>query len=103
MPHFGTIVAYFVPIMEYKPRQNGRWLQKMVIFLVFGLFTARAQAQLLAPTITVSASSTNVSIGDTVTVTVVAHCNIGVLSSATCLFSNGSLPTNAVFSILSGL
>lgn len=103
MPHFGTTVASFVSNMEYKRRQNRRWLQKMIIFLVFGLFTARAQAGLLAPTITVSASSTNVSIGDSVTITVVAHCNLGVLSSASCLFSNGSLPTNVVFSLLSGV
>lgn len=103
MPHFGTIVAFSVSIMECKHRQNRPWFQKMLIFLVFGLFTARAQAGLLAPAITVSTSSTNVSIGDSVTVTVVAHCNLGVLSSASCLFSNGSLPTNVVFSILSGV
>jgi hypothetical protein len=89
--------------MEHKIRQNRRWFQKMLIFLVFGLFTARAQAQLLAPTITVSTSSTNVSIGDSVTITVVAHCNVGVLSSVSCLLNNGSLPTNAVFSLLSGV
>jgi hypothetical protein len=91
--------------MDYKRRQNRRWVQRMLIFLVFGLFTARAQAGLVAPTVTVSTSSTNVSIGDNVTITVVAHCNLGVLSSVSCLFGNGngSLPTNTVFSILSGV
>lgn len=81
-----------------------RWVQKIVILLLFGLFNAStAEAQLLAPTIAVSCSSTNVPIGGSATVTVVAHCNLGVLDSESCLFNNGSLPTNAVFSILSGV
>jgi len=73
------------------------------MFLVFGLFTATAQAGLLAPTISVSPSGTNVSNGDTVTFTVVAHCTLGLLSSDSCQFNNSSLPTNVTFTTVSGV
>lgn len=91
-------------MMEQKRRIYRRWFQKIAILLLFGLFnTATAEAQLLAPQITVSTSSTNVSIGDSVTITVIAQCNLGVLTTASCQLNNGSLPVNAVFSILSGV
>lgn len=90
--------------MEFKRHISERWVRKMVILLVFGLFMmVRAQAQLLAPTITVSPSYTNVSNGDTVTFTVVAHCTLGVLNSDSCKYNNGPLPTNATFTATAGI
>jgi hypothetical protein len=83
--------------MDYKRRQNRRWFQKMLMFLVFGLFTARAQAQiviLLPANITVQPLSTNVQKGDTATFKVSANCTLGVIYSVTWL-RNGSPITNA--------
>ena len=83
--------------MESKRKiNNGRWFQKVLITLIFGLFTAKAQAQgLLPPVLTVSPSSTNVQNGDTVTFNVSAYCTIGVLTSVQWQFNGGALPTNA--------
>ena len=92
--------------MEYKQRQNRRWIQKMVIFLVFGLFiTARAEAQILGlgpPVITVQPMGTNVQNGDTVTFTTSAYCTLGDICAVTWVFKNGKLPTNATVTV-SGL
>jgi hypothetical protein len=108
MPHFGTTVAYFVPIMEYKRQQNRRWFQKMLIFLIFGLFTARTQAQigiLLPANVTVQPLSTNVQNGDTATFNVSAYCTLGVIYSVTWLYNGAPIPaTNTtVTSSSSGL
>jgi hypothetical protein len=98
VPHFGTIVAYSVSIMDYKRRQNRRWFQKMLIFLVFGLFTVRAQAQLgilLPANITAQPLSTNVQNGDTATFTVSANCTGGgEIYSVTWLFNGKPISTN---------
>jgi hypothetical protein len=91
--------------MDYKRRQNRRWFRKTVILLVFGLFTAQAQAQILglgAPIITVQPIGTNVQNGDTVTLTTSAYCTLGDICAVTWVFNNGKdgeLPTNAVVSI----
>ena len=107
MPHFGTTVASFVSIMEYKRQQNRRWFQKMVIFLAFGLFTARAQAQigiLLPANVTVQPLSTNVQNGDTATFNVSAYCTLGVIYSVTWLYNGSPIPaTNAVSGSTIGL
>jgi Immunoglobulin I-set domain len=63
--------------MDYKRQQNRRWFQKMLVFLVFGLFTAQAQAQLgilLPANIGVQPLSTNVQNGDTATFSASATC-----------------------------
>jgi len=89
--------------MEAERRINRRWFQNLVIFLVFGLFiTANAKAGLLAPTLTVSTSSTNVSKGDTVTISIQSSVTVGVLSSIGCQFSGGAFPTNASFTTSGG-
>ena len=73
------------------------------MFLVFGLFfMANAKAGLLAPSLTVSPATTNVSKGDTVTIYVQSSVTIGVLSSVSCQFSGGSFPTNASFTTVGG-
>jgi hypothetical protein len=96
--------------MEASRRMKRLRFLRTLVFVLFGLFnTARAEAQLLAPTITVSPSTTNVSIGDTVTFTIVAHCNLGVLTSFSCVFSGnqlingGALPTNAILNTVNGI
>lgn len=90
--------------MELKTRTGLSRLAKALFSLLFGVFfTGKAVGQLLAPSITVSPSSTNVQNGDTVTFTVVEHCTVGLLSSDSCSFNNGALPTNAVFIAISGL
>ena len=100
MANFGTTVAAFVSNMEAKRRINGRWFQSVVFFAIFGLFTAKVQAQiginLLPPTVTVPALSTNVSIGDTATFSASAGCVLPAeLSSTSWQFNGGPLPTNA--------
>jgi len=68
--------------MENKIRFGNRQLfQKALIYLVFGLFTAKAEAlQILpAPEITAQPLSTNVQEGDTVTFSVSAECFLGAL------------------------
>src|SRR5580698_6242634 len=55
--------------MEYKRRVNSRrWFQKIVNYLVFGLFTANAQAQILfsAPSFIVQPVGISVLKGDNV-------------------------------------
>jgi hypothetical protein len=96
--------------MEYKRRQNRRWFQKMVIFLVFGLFTAKAQAQiglsLLPPNISAQPLSTNVQNGDTATFSISANCigGVGVINSATWLYNGKPIPAaNATVTSTSGL
>ena len=75
----------------------------MVIFLVFGVFImANAKAGIVAPTLTVSTSSTNVSKGDTVTIYIQSSVLVGSLSSIGCDFSGAAFPTNAYFTITSG-
>jgi hypothetical protein len=92
--------------MEETARINRLWLRKTVIFLLFGLFImANAKAGIVAPTLTVSTSSTNVSKGDTVTISIQSSVLVGVLSSIGCQFSGGSggaLPANANFTVTSG-
>ncbi|HTV40409.1 MAG TPA: hypothetical protein VMF08_07535 [Candidatus Sulfotelmatobacter sp.] len=89
--------------MEETIRIDRSGLRKMVIFLVFGLFfMANAKAGLLAPSLTVSPATTNVSKGDTVTICVQSSVTIGVLSSISCQFSGGSFPTNASFTAVGG-
>ena len=89
--------------MEAKRRMNGRWFQKVVISLLFGLFiTAKADAGLLAPSLSVSPLSTNVSNGDTVTINIQSSVTVGVLSSISCQFSGGAFPTNASFTTTNG-
>jgi hypothetical protein len=89
--------------MEYKRRQNRRRFQKTLISLFFGLFiTVEAEAGLLAPTLSVSPSSTNVPNGDTVTINIQSSVTVGVLSSISCQFSGGAFPTNASFTAIGG-
>lgn len=96
--HFGTIVAANVSNMEETIRINPWGLRKTVIFLVFGLFImANAKAGLLAPSLSVSPSNTNVSNGDTVTINIQSSVTVGVLSSISCQFNGGIFPTNASF------
>jgi len=91
--------------MELKVRIVRHLAQKLIISTVFGLFAvAMAKAQLLAPAITVSPASTNVSNGDTVTFTITVHCNLGVLTADSCRFGNGSSwPVNALFNTVFGV
>jgi hypothetical protein len=96
--------------MDYKRRQSRRWFQKMLIFLVFGLFTAKAQAQiglnLLPPNIGVSPLSTNVQIGDTATFTMSANClgGVGDIASVTWLYNGKPIPAaNSTVTSTSGL
>jgi len=102
--HFGTAIAYTVSNMESKRKiNNGRWFQKVLITLIFGLFTAKAQAQgLLPPVLTVSPSGTNVQNGDTVTFNVSAYCTLGLFTSVQWQFNGGALPTNATTVTTSG-
>jgi hypothetical protein len=99
MPYFGTTVAHSVSIMDYKRQQNRRWFQKMLIFLVFGLFTAKAQAQigiLLPANINAQPLSTNVQNGDTVTFNVSANCTgEGKIYSVTWLYNGEPISTNS--------
>jgi hypothetical protein len=84
--------------MDYKRRQNRRWFRKMLIFLVFGFFTAKAQAQLgilLPANITAQPLSTNVQKGDTATFSVSANCTgLGEIYSVTWLFNGNPISTN---------
>ncbi|HEV2456180.1 MAG TPA: immunoglobulin domain-containing protein [Verrucomicrobiae bacterium] len=91
--------------MEATRQPKWSWLQKTLIFLVFGLFnTANVEAQgLLPPSITVSPSSTNVQNGDTVTFNVSAYCVVGVLTSVTWQYSGGAFPTNAAVTTSGGI
>lgn len=74
-----------------------------MIFLVFGLFImANAKAGIVAPTLTVSPAVTNVSKGDTVTISVQSSVLVGVLSSINCTFSGGAFPANASFTTSGG-
>lgn len=87
--------------MEVAGKLDRCLAQKMVIFAVFGLFTANAQAQLLpAPTITVQPLSTNVSKGDTVTFSVTAKCSLSLISSATWYFNNTAVPATTTIGLL---
>lgn len=90
--------------MEAKLRTSRSGLRKMTIFLMFfGLFiTSQANAGLLAPSLSVSPSSTNVSKGDTVVIDVQSSVTVGVLSSITCQFSGGAFPANASFTTSGG-
>jgi hypothetical protein len=90
--------------MEAEHRMNRAGLRKMAIFLMFfGLFiTARVDAGLLAPSLSVSPASTNVPNGDTVTINVQSSVLAGVLSSVSCQFSGGAFPANASFTTSGG-
>lgn len=90
--------------MEAKHRINSVGLRKTAIFLMFfGLFvTAQVKAGLLAPSLSVSPSSTNVQIGDIVTISVQSSVTVGVLSSVGCQFSGGTFPANASFTAVGG-
>jgi hypothetical protein len=92
--------------MEYKRQLKRRWLLKTLIFLLFGMFTAKAKAQeggLLPPIITVSPASATVQNGGTATFKIVTYCTLGVLSSVNWAFTNGPLPSNVLVSTLNGL
>jgi hypothetical protein len=89
--------------MEETARINRLRLGKAMICLLFGVFImANAKAGIVAPTLTVSTSSTNVSKGDTVTIYIQSSVLVGVLSSIGCDFSGGAFPTNASLTITSG-
>jgi hypothetical protein len=90
--------------MEAKLRNNWSGLRKTAIFLMFfGLFAAvQAEAGLLAPSLSVSPSITNVSKGDTFVINVQSSVTIGVLSSISCQFSGGAFPANASFTTAGG-
>jgi hypothetical protein len=89
--------------MEAKIRFNQLRLGKALIPLFFGLFiTAQAEAGLLAPSLSVSPSATNVPNGDTVTINVQSSVTVGVLSSVTCQFNGGALPANVSFTEVGG-
>jgi hypothetical protein len=90
--------------MEAKLRNSWSGLRKTAIFLMFfGLFaTVQAEAGLLAPSLSVSPSSTNVSKGDTFVINVQSSVTIGVLSSISCQFSGGAFPSNASFTTVGG-
>lgn len=90
--------------MEAKLRINRVDMRKIAIFLmIFALFvTVNAKAGLLAPSLSVSPSSTNVSNGDTVTISVQSSVTVGVLTSVTCQFNGGALPANASFTTVGG-
>lgn len=87
--------------MEYKRRShNGRWIQKILISLVFGLFTVRAKADgLFPPTITAQPLGTSVQNGGTASLSVSAECLLSVISSVT-WYCNGKpiSATNATVS-----
>jgi hypothetical protein len=83
--------------MDYKRQQNRRWFQKILIFLVFGLFTATAQAQigiLLPAKINAQPLSTNVPNGDTATFNVSANCTGGEIYSVTWLYDGEPIKAN---------
>jgi hypothetical protein len=90
--------------MEAKRRINWWGMRKMAIFLmIFALFvTVDAKAGLLAPSLSVSPSTTNVPKGDTVTISVQSSVTVGVLSSVSCQFSGGAFPANASFTTSGG-
>jgi Immunoglobulin I-set domain len=84
--------------MDYKRQQNRRWFQKVLIFLVFGLFTAQAQAQigiLLPAKINAQPLSINVQNGDTATFNVSADCTGGEIYSVTWLYNGEPISTNS--------
>jgi hypothetical protein len=75
---------------------NKLWFQKMAIFVIFGLFTAQAQAGLLpVPVINAQPLSTNVPKGDTVTFTISASCSLSLISSVSWYFSNKVVQTTS--------
>jgi hypothetical protein len=90
--------------MVAKVRINPAGFRKTAIFLTFlGLFiTVQAEAGLLAPSLSVSPASTNVSKGDTVTINVQSSVTVGVLSSISCQFNGGALPANVSFTTSGG-
>jgi hypothetical protein len=91
--------------MEVRHRINRSGLRKLAISLMFlGIFvTLKVKAGLLAPTLTVSPTSTNVQNGDTVIINIQSSVTVGVLSSITCDFSGGAFPTNASFTTSTSL
>jgi hypothetical protein len=90
--------------MEAKVRNNWVGMRKVANSLMFlGLFVAvQAKAGLLAPSLSVSPASTNVSKGDTFVISVQSSVTIGVLSSISCQFSGGAFPANASFTTVGG-
>ena len=92
--------------MEYKRQLNRRWFQKALIFLIFGMFTAKAQGQLLPPpTITVQPASTNVQNEGTATFNITAKCSLSVISGVTWYYNGNPVSlTNASVGVnVSGL
>ena len=89
--------------MEVTVRFNPKRWVKALISLFFALFvTAKADAGLLAPSLTVSPSPTNVPNGDTVVINIQSSVVVGVLSSVSCQFNGGNLPANVSFTEVGG-
>jgi hypothetical protein len=100
--NFGTVVAYCVSIMEYKRRYNSRrWFQNIVKFMVFGLFTANAKAQVLfgPPSITVPPVGISVQNGGTAVLTMASTSTPLTISSVTWYYNNKVI-TNANATVL---
>ncbi|HEY1788992.1 MAG TPA: immunoglobulin domain-containing protein [Verrucomicrobiae bacterium] len=56
----------------------------------------------MAPSLSVSPSTTNVPNGDTVTINIQSSVTVGVLSSISCQFNGGALPANVSFTATGG-
>jgi hypothetical protein len=82
--------------VENKRNINSLWFQKIAIYVVFGLFTAQAQAGLLpVPVINAQPLSTNVLKGDTVTFSISASCSLSLISSVSWYYSNKLVQTTS--------
>jgi hypothetical protein len=86
--------------MEAKRQTKRSWLQKTLAFMLFALFATGAQAQLAS--VTVSPASTNVSNGDTVTITATGYVTLGLLTGTGWTFSGKSWPANAIATTTGG-
>lgn len=92
--------------MEYQFRLSRRWIQKMVVFIGFSLFTARAQAQIglpLPPTIAPQPVGLSVQNGGTA-VLVSDASSLSVITNVSWYHNNGQLvPANQVVTVNAGL
>jgi hypothetical protein len=93
--------------MEYKFCFSRRWIQKMVVFIGFSLFTARAQAQIIlapAPSITLQPIGLSVLNGGTAVLIADASASaLAPISSVTWYHNGQAVSKSQVLTINAGL
>jgi hypothetical protein len=88
--------------MEYKFRFNRRWIQKMVVFIGFSLFTAKAQAQIILgtkPSITIQPLGLSVQNGGSAVLISDATAVLDPITSVTWYHNGQQVPANEVVTI----